>query len=161
MKGFKFIALFSALILLSYFGVLFVEANREEVIIAFGRYRTAPAALGFVVMTSVLIGMVLGALLCSLEILYLFFRSQSLQRKLNKYEKTQAKAAATQASSGSTGTESGPAKPSFLSKLKPTIPTSSPSAPSGSQGKEEKKGDDKKSEEKDSSGKTEEPLREL
>lgn len=116
MKGFKLIAGFSALILLSYMGVLFVEANREEVIVTLGTYQTAPAPLGFVVMTSVLVGMVIGGLLCSLELIYLFFRSQSLQRQLKKL---QPKSKAPQ-------TKNGPAKNS-LSKSASSIVSSSKS----------------------------------
>jgi|GEM_PF-2905165 len=89
MRGLKTIGVFIALIGLTYLGVTFVEANREEVILEIGKYRHGPSALGFVVMSSVLIGLVLGALLGSFEILSLLMQNQALKKRLRKFEQEQ------------------------------------------------------------------------
>jgi uncharacterized integral membrane protein len=86
MKGLKIIPLFVGLILLSYLGVSFVEANRTEVVIAFGNYQWPPTAVGFVVLTSALCGMILSGALCSIEILALFLRLSRLRRRLSLFE---------------------------------------------------------------------------
>ena len=57
MKALKIIPVFVVLIVSTYGGMLFVEANRSEVVIQFGSYQSPAAALGFVVLTSILIGM--------------------------------------------------------------------------------------------------------
>jgi len=85
MKGLKLIPAFLALIVLSYFGMLFVEANRTEVVISFWQYQSHPAALGLVVLTSVLIGMVISGCLCSVEMLALYVQNRKLRRHLGHY----------------------------------------------------------------------------
>ncbi len=82
MKGLKIIPFFLILILLTYMGMLFVEANREEVMIQFGRFQSPPAALGFVVLTSMLIGMVVAGLLCSIELMALYMQNRLLKRRI-------------------------------------------------------------------------------
>jgi uncharacterized integral membrane protein len=89
MRGLKLIAVFILLIGFTYLGVVFVEANREEVILEIGKYRTNPSALGFVVMSSTLIGLVLGALLGSFEILSLLMQNQNLKKRLRKFEQAE------------------------------------------------------------------------
>ena len=86
MKGLKIIPLFILLIVLSYLGVVFVEANRTEVVIAFGNHQSAPTAVGFVVLTSILAGMVLAGVMCSMEILLLFVRVGRLRRRVALFE---------------------------------------------------------------------------
>lgn len=86
MRGLKIIPLFVLLIVLSYLGVVFVEANRTEVVIAFGSHQTAPTAVGFVVLTSILGGMVAAGLMCSAEILLLFVRIGRLRRRVALFE---------------------------------------------------------------------------
>jgi uncharacterized integral membrane protein len=86
MRGLKIIPLFIGLILFSYLGVTFVEANRTEVAISFGNFQWPPTAVGFVVLTSALAGMVLAGALCSIEILALFLRINRLRRRLALFE---------------------------------------------------------------------------
>lgn len=81
MKGLKVIPIFLILIVLSYFGLLFVEANREEVVIHFFSYQSPPTPLGFVVLTSALVGMIFSGLLCTIEILALYVQNKNLKRK--------------------------------------------------------------------------------
>jgi uncharacterized integral membrane protein len=88
MKGLKIIPMFLGLIVLSYIGIMFVEANRDEVSITFGSYQSAPTALGFVVLTSILIGMVVAGLLCSIEMLALYVQNKSLKRRLTSQAPT-------------------------------------------------------------------------
>ncbi len=83
MKGLKIIPMFLALIVLSYVGMLFVESNRDSVIIQFADYRTPPTALGFVVLTSMLMGMMISGVLCMVELLALIVQNKRLKRKLN------------------------------------------------------------------------------
>ena len=82
MKGLKIIPLFLLLIVLSYFGVLFVEDNRTEVIISFFGTTTPPMAMGFVVLTSALAGMIVAGFLCILELVVLYLQNKSMRRKL-------------------------------------------------------------------------------
>lgn len=82
MKGLKIIPMFLVLIVLSYFGIGFVEANREHVVINFGGYQSHPTALGFTVLTSVLAGMLIAGFLCSIELLALTIQNKRLKNKL-------------------------------------------------------------------------------
>lgn len=82
MKGLKIIPIFLVLILLSYVGMLFVEANRDEVVITFFGSQTPAVPLGFVVLTSALIGMVVAGVLCVLELAVLYLQNKSLRRRL-------------------------------------------------------------------------------
>jgi uncharacterized integral membrane protein len=82
MKGLKIIPMFLGLIILSYIGIMFVEANRDEVSITFGNYQSSPTALGFVVLTSILIGMITAGLMCSIEMLALYVQNKNLKRRL-------------------------------------------------------------------------------
>ena len=86
MKGLKIIPMFLVLIILSYVGMLFVEANRDEVAIHFGSYISPPMALGFVVLTSVLLGMVFAGLLCIVELGALYLQNKGLRRKLSAFD---------------------------------------------------------------------------
>lgn len=83
MKGLKIIPVFIILMVLSYFGVMFVEANREPVILSFGSRATPATPLGFVVLTSVLAGMAIAGLLCSIEIAALFLMNLRLRRRID------------------------------------------------------------------------------
>lgn len=75
--------MFLLLMVLTYVGMLFVEANHDDVVIAFGNvYQSAPIPLGFIVLTSVLIGMVVCGVLCSVEILALYMQNRLLKRRL-------------------------------------------------------------------------------
>lgn len=82
MKGLKLIPLFLVLMILVFIGMKFVDANREDVIINFGNYQSLPTSQGFVVLTSVLVGMVVCGTLCSVEILALYVQNRKLRRKL-------------------------------------------------------------------------------
>jgi len=82
MRGLKVIPLFLALIMLSYAGMLFVEANHDPVVIQFANHKSPPTALGLVVLTSSLIGMVICGVLCSIEMLALYVQNQSLRKKV-------------------------------------------------------------------------------
>lgn len=82
MKGLKIIPVFLLLIVVSYCGTLFIDANPEGTIIRFFDYSSPPAKLGLVVLTSILIGMSLAGFLCSIEILTLHFSNRTLRKKL-------------------------------------------------------------------------------
>lgn len=82
MRGLRIIPMFIGLIILSYFGMWFVELNRNEVVLNIGSHQTNPTALGFVVLTAVLIGMVVSGLFCSIEIFALYMQNRRLKRKL-------------------------------------------------------------------------------
>lgn len=83
MKGLKIIPMFLVLILLSFVGALFVERNPDPVAINFFRFITPPAKLGLVVLSSMMLGMIVAGLLCSVELLALFVQNKNLRRKLN------------------------------------------------------------------------------
>ena len=74
--------MFLGLIILAYVGLIFVEANREEVVIRFWNSQSHPTALGFVVLTSALIGMVFSSCLCSVEIIMLHLQNRKLKRRI-------------------------------------------------------------------------------
>jgi uncharacterized integral membrane protein len=82
MKGLKVIPMFAVLLLLSYLGVMFVRQNPEDVIVRFGEKATSPTALGFVILTSVLAGMIFAGALCSIELMVLYMQNQRMKRKL-------------------------------------------------------------------------------
>lgn len=82
MRGLKIIPLFLLLIGLTYAGMLFVQANREEIIVKMGSYQTPSAPIGLVVMTSIFIGMVFCGVLCSIEMLGLYVQNRKLKKKL-------------------------------------------------------------------------------
>ena len=81
MKGLKIIPLFLVLLVCTYVGILFVEANRDEVTVRFGAYQAGPAALGLVVLTSILLGMLVAGILCSFELMVLVMQNRRLRRK--------------------------------------------------------------------------------
>ena len=82
MKGLKIIPLFLLLMIFSYAGMRFVEANRIPVEIAFFKYKSEPTAVGLVVLTSVLVGMVICGFLCCIELLSLYMKNKMLRRKI-------------------------------------------------------------------------------
>ncbi len=84
LKGLKIIPMFLILLVFSYFGILFIEANREEVVINFGSYQFPPTALGFAILTSTLIGMLVAIALCVIEMAALYYQNKALKRKLTK-----------------------------------------------------------------------------
>ena len=82
MRGLKIIPMFLVLIGLTYLGMLFVQANGEEIVVKLLGYQTPAAPTGLVVMTSVFIGMVLCGMLCSVEILALYVQNRKLKKKV-------------------------------------------------------------------------------
>jgi uncharacterized integral membrane protein len=83
MKGLKIIPMFLVLMVLTYVGMLFVESNHDDVVIAFGNYyQSQPIPLGFIVLTSILIGMVICGTLCSVELMALYMQNRNLKRRL-------------------------------------------------------------------------------
>lgn len=89
MRGLRIIPLFIGIIILSYFGMWFVELNGNLVVVNFHNYQTPPTKLGFVVLTAVLIGMVIAGLFCSIELLALFMQNRRLRARLPKTTNTQ------------------------------------------------------------------------
>ncbi len=81
MRGLKIIPVFVILLLCTYLGILFVEANRENVVVSFGKYQSAAMPLGLVVLSSVLVGMVAAGALCSIELVILLLQNQKLKRR--------------------------------------------------------------------------------
>lgn len=82
MKGLKIIPMFAALLLLSYIGVVFVRQNPQDVVVRFGERASPSAALGFVILTSVLVGMIFAGALCSIELIVLYMQNQRMKRRL-------------------------------------------------------------------------------
>lgn len=83
MKGLKIIPIFTVLLTCTYLGTVFVERNRDPVSIIFGNsVQTPPAALGLVVLTSVLLGMILAGALCSIELMVLVMENRRLKKGL-------------------------------------------------------------------------------
>lgn len=82
MRALKIIPLLVILLLLVYFGVLFVEANPEQVILTLGTHQTNPTRLGFVVMTSVLLGILAGAVLAVGQVVLLSLQNRSLRKRI-------------------------------------------------------------------------------
>lgn len=81
LKALRIIPLFVVLIVSTYLGMLFVEANRQEVVISFGNFQSPGAPLGFVVLTSILVGMCIAGLVCSVELFAIYVQFKRLQRK--------------------------------------------------------------------------------
>ncbi len=81
MKGLKIIPVFVILLLCTYLGILFVEANRENVVVSFGKYQSAAMPLGLVILTSVLVGMVAAGAMCSIELVILMLQNRKLKRR--------------------------------------------------------------------------------
>ena len=82
MRGLKIIPMFLLLIGLTYTGMLFVQANSEEVVVKMGNYQSPAIALGFVVMTSIFLGMIVCGVLCSVEMLGLYVQNRKLKKKI-------------------------------------------------------------------------------
>jgi uncharacterized integral membrane protein len=82
MKGLKIIPLFLAIMGMTYAGMLFVQANNDEVVVKMGAYVSPPMAVGFMVLTSIFIGMVICGFLCSVEMLALYVQNRKLKKKL-------------------------------------------------------------------------------
>ena len=83
MKGIKITLLVASLIGLTYLGVAFVELNREDVVVHFGVDRqSSPMALGFIILNSLLIGMIIAGVVTSVELLTLSVQNRRLKRKL-------------------------------------------------------------------------------
>ncbi|NBW98470.1 LapA family protein [bacterium] len=89
MTGLKLIPAFFLLMVLTYFGIQFVEANREEVVVTIGAWQSRSIALGFVVISSFFIGMVFSAALSLTELLRLYIINHRLKRKLADFERNQ------------------------------------------------------------------------
>lgn len=96
MRGIKIIPLFLFLVILSYMGVRFVLANPDVVKVRFAGYETGDMAVGLIVLTSILVGMVISGTLASVEMLSLYFQNKTLRRKLH-FLQPQLKAAKQQA----------------------------------------------------------------
>jgi uncharacterized integral membrane protein len=86
MTGLKFIPAFFLLMVLTYFGIQFVEANRDEVFVTLGNWQSRPIALGFVVITSFFTGMVFSAALSLAEVLRLHVTNHRLRRKVSELQ---------------------------------------------------------------------------
>ncbi len=82
MRGLRIIPFLVVLLVLVYYGVGFVEANSEQVVLTIGPWSTAPTRLGFVVMTSTLLGVLVGATLASTQVVILYFQNRSLRKRV-------------------------------------------------------------------------------
>jgi uncharacterized integral membrane protein len=82
-KGLKIIPVFIVLLLCTYVGILFVEANRTPVTVTFGRYQSSSTALGLVVLTAILAGMIIAGTLCSIELIALSMQNRKLRRRIS------------------------------------------------------------------------------
>ena len=96
MTGLKLIPAFFLLMVLTYFGIQFVEANRDEVLVTVGNWQSRPLALGFVIITTFFLGMVFSAALSLAELLRLHLSNHRLRRKLAEFH-TQAQSASASA----------------------------------------------------------------
>lgn len=86
MTGLKLIPAFFTLMVLTYFGIQFVEANRDEVMVTVGNWQSRPLALGFVIITTFFLGMVFSAALSLAELLRLHLSNHRLKRKLSEMQ---------------------------------------------------------------------------
>lgn len=82
MRALRIIPFMVALLVLVYFGVFFVEANQEMVSVTLGSYVTKPTRLGFVIMTSSLLGLLVGGGLAATQILFLSLQNRALKKRL-------------------------------------------------------------------------------
>ncbi len=82
MKGLRIIPMFAFLLVLTYLGVMFVQDNPADVAVRFGKSSTPSTALGFVILSSVLVGMILAGALCSIQLMVLYMQNQKLRRKV-------------------------------------------------------------------------------
>lgn len=81
MKALKIIPIFILLISSIYVGMLFIEANRTEVVVQFGHLQSPGTPLGFVILTSILIGMCIAGLLCSIELFALYMQFKKVKKQ--------------------------------------------------------------------------------
>lgn len=95
MKGLKIIPIFLVLIVLTYTGMLFVQANSDMVSVQLGGHTIGPMASGFMVLSSVFLGMVVCGLLCSVEMLGLYVQNRKLKKKLSQTVTSNKAVAAT------------------------------------------------------------------
>lgn len=86
MTGLKFIPAFFLLMVLTYFGIQFVEANRDEVMVTVGNWQSRPLALGFVIITTFFLGMVFSAALSLAELLRLHLSNHRLRRRVSEFQ---------------------------------------------------------------------------
>lgn len=86
MAGLKITGAFLILIACTYLGVLFVESNHEEIILAIGTYQTQPMSLGLAILTSLVLGVFLGTAFAGFEIFSLWMKNRSLKKKLKEFE---------------------------------------------------------------------------
>ena len=82
MKGLKIIPRFLVLMGLSYAGLLFVQANNDEIVVKFGSYQFPSMPVGLIVLSSIFIGMVICGVLCTIEILALYVQNRKLKKKI-------------------------------------------------------------------------------
>lgn len=108
MTGLKIIPAFFLLMVLTYFGIQFVEANRDEVMVTLGSWQSRPLALGFVVITSFFVGMVFSAALSISEVLRLHLNNHRMKRKIAELQNFAQSASA------------GAPAPADISSAKPT-----------------------------------------
>jgi xanthine/uracil/vitamin C permease (AzgA family) len=88
MNKLRLVPTFIILLFLSYLGVSFVEANREQVIVTLGRYQSQPTTLGFVLITCFILGMLIGTFLWSIEVFTLWYRLRGLKQRVKNLEST-------------------------------------------------------------------------
>lgn len=95
MKAMKLIIVFFIFMFLTYCGVLFVNANKQEVVVKFMGYESQQVAVGLVVLTSVLIGMISCAILCSIELISLYMQRSSLRKKVETMSRVRIESPST------------------------------------------------------------------
>lgn len=84
MRALRILPLLVVLLFLVYLGVSFVEANQTQVSLSLGSYQTKPTRLGFVVMSSVLVGIFIGAVLAAAQIFLLSLQNRALRKRVSK-----------------------------------------------------------------------------
>jgi uncharacterized integral membrane protein len=87
MKAMKLIIIFFIFMVFTYFGVLFVNLNKQEVVVKIFKYQSDPMSVGIVVLTSILFGMVACAALCGVELVTLYMQRSSLRKRLHSLMK--------------------------------------------------------------------------
>ncbi len=88
MRGLRIIPAFLLLVVLSFVGAVFVVQNNDPVSVRFFAYEVPPTKLGLIVLTSILTGMVIAALFCSVELLSLYVQNRRLRRKISQLKPT-------------------------------------------------------------------------
>jgi len=89
MSSLKIIPVFFLFMVLTYLGIQFVEANRDDVVVTLGNWQSHPTSLGFVVITSCFCGMFFSATISLAELMRLYLQNNRLKRTIASLQSSQ------------------------------------------------------------------------